>query len=39
MAMILGDYVAGFLGLGREGSSWSMRPFDVSVRFVTHHGC
>ncbi|KAF8751809.1 heme peroxidase [Rhizoctonia solani] len=24
----VGDYVAGFLGLGREGSSWSMQPFD-----------
>ncbi|KAI0756453.1 heme peroxidase [Daedaleopsis nitida] len=28
MAMIFGDYVAGFLGLGRDGSSWSMNPFD-----------
>ncbi|OBZ65176.1 Psi-producing oxygenase A [Grifola frondosa] len=28
MAMIFGDYVAGFLGLGRDGSSWSMQPFD-----------
>ncbi|KAL4245304.1 hypothetical protein ABKN59_010400 [Abortiporus biennis] len=28
MAMIFGDYVAGFLGLGREGNSWSMNPFD-----------
>ncbi|GJJ13725.1 hypothetical protein Clacol_007981 [Clathrus columnatus] len=28
MAMILGDYVAGFLGLGRDGNSWSMNPFD-----------
>lgn len=31
MAMIFGDYVAGFLGLGRDGSSWSMNPFDVST--------
>ena len=29
MAIIFGDYVAGFLGLGREGNSWSMDPFDV----------
>ncbi|KAI0752622.1 heme peroxidase [Daedaleopsis nitida] len=28
MAMIFGDYVAGFLGMGRDGSSWSMNPFD-----------
>ncbi|KAF8666942.1 heme peroxidase [Rhizoctonia solani] len=28
MSVIFGDYVAGFLGLGREGSSWSMQPFD-----------
>ncbi|OSD00891.1 heme peroxidase [Trametes coccinea BRFM310] len=28
MAMIFGDYVAGFLGLSRDGSSWSMNPFD-----------
>ncbi|THH01371.1 hypothetical protein EW026_g1293 [Hermanssonia centrifuga] len=28
MAMIFGDYVAGFLGLGRDGNSWSMNPFD-----------
>ncbi len=30
MAMIFGDYVAGFLGLARDGSGWSMNPFDVS---------
>lgn len=30
MATIFGDYVAGFLGLGRDGSTWSMNPFDVS---------
>ncbi len=29
--MIFGDYVAGFLGLGRDGNSWSMNPFDVRV--------
>ncbi|KAI0789558.1 heme peroxidase [Abortiporus biennis] len=28
MATIFGDYVAGFLGLGRDGNSWSMNPFD-----------
>ncbi|KAI0079537.1 heme peroxidase [Panus rudis PR-1116 ss-1] len=28
MSTIFGDYVAGFLGLGREGNSWSMNPFD-----------
>ncbi|KAI0673867.1 heme peroxidase [Trametes maxima] len=28
MSMIFGDYVAGFLGLGRDGCSWSMNPFD-----------
>ena len=31
MSMIFGDYVAGFLGLGRDGCSWSMNPFDVSA--------
>ena len=30
MATIFGDYVAGFLGLGRDGCTWSMNPFDVS---------
>lgn len=33
MALIFGDYVAGFLGLGRSGNSWSMNPFDVGVLF------
>ncbi|KAL4246542.1 hypothetical protein ABKN59_008749 [Abortiporus biennis] len=28
IATIFGDYVAGFLGLGRDGNSWSMNPFD-----------
>ena len=28
MALIFGDYVAGFLGLGRDGVTWSMNPFD-----------
>jgi len=28
MALIFGDYVAGFLGLGRDGNAWSMQPFD-----------
>ena len=40
MAMIFGDYVAGFLGLGRDGCTWSMNPFDVSAPFsvvvITH---
>ena len=31
MAMIFGDYVAGFLRLGRDGCTWSMNPFDVSL--------
>ncbi|KAF8595652.1 heme peroxidase, partial [Ceratobasidium sp. AG-I] len=28
MSVIMGDYVAGFLGLGRDGITWSMQPFD-----------
>ncbi|KAI0783170.1 heme peroxidase [Abortiporus biennis] len=28
ISTIFGDYVAGFLGLGRDGNSWSMNPFD-----------
>ncbi|KZS86927.1 heme peroxidase [Sistotremastrum niveocremeum HHB9708] len=28
MSVVFGDYVAGFLGLTRTGSSWSMNPFD-----------
>ncbi|KAK0466057.1 heme peroxidase [Desarmillaria tabescens] len=28
ISAIFGDYVAGFLGLPREGNSWSMNPFD-----------
>ncbi|CAE6412423.1 unnamed protein product, partial [Rhizoctonia solani] len=28
MSVIFGDYVAGFLGLTRDGNSWGMRPFD-----------
>ncbi|KAI5117535.1 hypothetical protein M0805_004768 [Coniferiporia weirii] len=28
IATIFGDYVAGFLGLGREGCTWSLNPFD-----------
>ncbi|KAI5117531.1 hypothetical protein M0805_004764 [Coniferiporia weirii] len=28
MALIFGDYVSGFLGLGRDGCTWSMNPFD-----------
>ncbi|KZT36643.1 heme peroxidase [Sistotremastrum suecicum HHB10207 ss-3] len=29
MGVVFGDYVAGFLGLTRSGSSWSMNPFDM----------
>jgi len=28
MSMIMGDYVAGFLGLS-EGNAWNMNAFDV----------
>ncbi|KAL4246543.1 hypothetical protein ABKN59_008748, partial [Abortiporus biennis] len=28
ISTIFGDYVAGFLGLGRDGNSWSMNSFD-----------
>ncbi|CUA69779.1 hypothetical protein RSOLAG22IIIB_08699 [Rhizoctonia solani] len=28
MSVVFGDYVAGFLGLTRDGNSWSMQPFD-----------
>ena len=28
MSLVFGDYVAGFLGLGRDGNTWSMNPFD-----------
>ncbi len=35
MSMVFGDYVAGFLGLGRDGSSWSMNPFDVCLLSVS----
>ena len=35
MGIIFGDYVAGFLGLGRDGNSWSMNPFDVRSGFTT----
>ena len=31
MAMVFGDYVAGFLGLQRDGISGNMSPFDVSL--------
>ena len=31
MAMISADYVAGFLGLGRDSNSWSMDPFHVRL--------
>ena len=35
MATIFGDYVAGFLGMGRDGYSWSMNPFDVRSVFYS----
>ena len=35
MALIFGDYVAGFLGLGRDGNTWSMNPFDPIKKPVT----
>ncbi|KAL5536114.1 hypothetical protein ACEPAF_4219 [Sanghuangporus sanghuang] len=31
ISLIFGDYVAGFLGLGRDGCTWSMNPFDPIV--------
>lgn len=31
MSLIMGDYVAGFLGLS-EGNAWNMNAFDVSVK-------
>jgi len=29
--VILGDYLSAILGLVREGSTWTMNPFDVSI--------
>ncbi|CAE7200257.1 unnamed protein product [Rhizoctonia solani] len=29
MSVVLNDYVAGFLGIARGGSSWNMEPFNV----------
>ncbi|CAE6439578.1 unnamed protein product [Rhizoctonia solani] len=29
MSVVMNDYVAGFLGLTRVGSSWNMDPFDI----------
>jgi linoleate 10R-lipoxygenase len=34
MSLIMGDYVAGFLGLG-EGNAWNMNAFDVSTAPTT----
>ena len=39
MGTIFGDYVAGFLGLGRDGCTWSMNPFDVSLSAKQHSPC
>ena len=30
MSLIMGDYVAGFLGIS-EGSAWNMNAFDVRM--------
>ena len=30
MSLIMGDYVAGFLGLS-EGNAWNLNAFDVSM--------
>lgn len=30
MSMIMGDYVAGFLGLG-DGNAWNLPAFDVRI--------
>ncbi|KAI0732597.1 heme peroxidase [Fomitopsis betulina] len=35
MALIFGDYVAGFLGLARDGCTWSMNPFDIIKKSST----
>lgn len=35
MALIFGDYVAGFLGLTRDGCTWSMNPFDIIKKSST----
>ncbi len=37
MAVFLGDYVAGFLGLGHSGNSWSINPFDVCFSSLRLH--
>lgn len=31
MSTIFGDYVAGFLGTTREGNTYRLQPFDVSI--------
>ena len=36
MALIFGDYVAGFLGLGHDGNTWSMNPFDPIKKPITN---
>lgn len=37
MSTIFGDYVAGFLGTIRQGNSYRLQPFDVSVSY--HQSC
>lgn len=31
MSTIFGDYVAGFLGTGRQGNPYRLQPFDVCI--------
>jgi linoleate 10R-lipoxygenase len=33
MSLIIGDYVAGFLGIS-EGSAWNMEPFKVWMIYL-----
>ena len=38
MSLIMGDYVAGFLGIS-EGSAWNMDAFDVwMICFLLYRG-
>ena len=31
MSIIMNDYLAGFLGLPRDGNAWAMDAFDVRI--------
>ena len=31
MSIIMNDYLAGFLGLPRDGNAWAMNAFDVGL--------